>query len=352
MAELTVIEALRRSLGTRGDRVLRGPGDDAAVVLARPVAVTSLDAFVEGVHFRLATHSPADVGHAALASALSDLAAMGAGPGEAYLGLVLPEHFADEEALALVEAAEALAARTGVTIAGGDVSSGPALAVTVAVTGWTESAEALVGRDGARPGDLVGVTGELGGSGAGLRLLEASLEVDLPAHVEQALLSRHRRPEPLLAAGAALAAAGASAMIDVSDGVATDARHLADRSGASLRIELERLPLGGGVAEVARAGGEDPAEFAAAAGEDFELLLCGPRERRASLERAAAEAGSTLTWIGVVSPVGRGVELLGRGAGAGELRGYEHGAGAAAAPGGPAQRRSAERVPPSEPGPA
>ena len=165
MAELSLIEALERSLRTRGDRIVRGPGDDAAVVRARPVAVSSLDTVVEDVHFRRATHSPADVGHAALASALSDLAAMGAEAGEAYVGLVCPESLSGEQAIALVEAAEALAERTGVTIAGGDVASGPALVVTIAVTGWTDDAEALVGRDGARAGDLLGVTGALGGSG-------------------------------------------------------------------------------------------------------------------------------------------------------------------------------------------
>ncbi len=355
MAELSLIESFARLLGSRGDRVVRGPGDDAAVVRARPFAVTSLDVVVEDVHFRRATHSLADVGHGALASALSDLAAMGADPGEAYVGLVRPDDLSDEEARVLVEAAEALADRSGVTIAGGDVSSGPALAVTVAVTGWSDDAQALVGRDGARAGDLLGVTGELGGSGAGLRLLDG-LEVDLSPELRSALAHRHRRPEPRLEAGRGLARAGASAMIDLSDGLATDARHLAERSGVAVAVELEALPLAGGVAEVAAAAGEDAAAFAAGAGEDFELLVSAPPQRRAALERAAAESATHLTWIGEVGP-GRGLELRGHTAAAGELRGFEHGAGRSTA--GPAaaddtspQRRSAERVPPSEPGPA
>ena len=334
---------------------MRGPGDDAAVVRARPFAVTSLDAVVEGMHFRRATHSLADVGHGALASALSDLAAMGAEPGEAYVGLVRPDDLSDEEARVLVEAAEALAERTGVTIAGGDVSSGPVLAVTVAVTGWADDARDLVGRDGARVGDLLWVTGELGGSGAGLRLLDG-LEVDLSPESRSVLVRRHRRPEPRLEAGRALARAGAGALIDLSDGIATDARHLAERSGVAVAVDLEALPLAGGVAEVAAAAGEDAAAFAASAGEDFELLLSAPAQRRLALERAAAEAGTRLTWIGEVGP-GLGLELRGRTGTTGDLRGFEHGVARSTAGPAPAddtspQRRSAERVPPSEPGPA
>jgi thiamine-monophosphate kinase len=321
--ELALIEALERLVRSRGERIVCSLGDDAAVVRARPIAVASLDTVVEGVHFSLETHSAADVGHKALAAALSDLAGMGAEPGEAYVGLVLPPSATDDDGVAIMAAAEALAERAGVTIAGGDVSEGPALVVTVAVTGWADEPGDLVGRDGARAGDLVGVTGELGGSEGGRRLLEG-VEAVLPGEIAEALVRRHRRPEPRLAAGAALARAGASAMIDVSDGVATDARHVAERSAAAVTVELDRLPLAPGVEEVARAAGERPDALGAAGGEDFELLVCAARDRRESLERAAAEAGSTLTWIGEVGP-GRGLTLSGPGGEARGLAGFEHG---------------------------
>jgi len=127
---------MRAALGAPGERVVLGSGDDAAVVRARPYAVTSVDTMVEGVHFRLGGRTtPEDVGHRALAAALSDLAAMGAQPGEAYVALVLPPAFADADAVALARGAGALAARTGTSLVGGDVVSGPALVVSITVTG-------------------------------------------------------------------------------------------------------------------------------------------------------------------------------------------------------------------------
>src|SRR3954464_9585687 len=128
--ELELIAAVQAALGPMPPRVLTGPGDDAAVVRADAVAVSSIDTVVDGVHFELATHSPADVGHKALATALSDIAAMGAGPGEALVSLALPPDFEQARALELVEAMRSLAERQGVALAGGDVVSGPALYVS------------------------------------------------------------------------------------------------------------------------------------------------------------------------------------------------------------------------------
>jgi thiamine-monophosphate kinase len=316
---------MRARLESHSDRVVVGSGDDAAAV--RPggaIAVTSIDSFVEGVHFRLVTTSLRDLGHKCLAASLSDLAAMGAEPGEAFVALGLPEHLGEREVLELADGAGALAAAAGAAICGGDVTRADELFVVVTVVGYVEDEARLARRDAARPGDLVGVTGSLGGSGAGHLLLERK-HPGMDAQSGEHLLDRHLRPRPLIAAGRALAAAGIHAMIDVSDGVASDAARIGERSGSTIDLQLADLPLEEGVAEVAREHGLDPHELAATAGEDYELLFTAPAEARTDVERAAAETQTTVTWIGSVVDAGEEpVRLLDAAGRSRRLRGWDH----------------------------
>ena len=328
MRELELIDAIGPVVGAGASagRIVRGPGDDAAVVRARGYAVTSIDSLVDGVHFRSGQLTPSEIGHRAMAAALSDLAAMACDPGEAYIALCLPGRLDHEDALELTRGARDVCARHGATITGGDVSSAQTLTVTVTVVGWTDDPATLVGRDGARPGDLVAVTGALGGAGAGLALLDdPATGAALQPRTRAELHRRFARPEPRFGAARALRELGATAMIDVSDGIAADARHLAGSSGVELRLTLAELPRDEGVDAVAASLGADPAAFAATAGEDYELCACLPAAAPALLAadpELAARLGP-ITWIGLVRDGPLGLSFTD--ADATGLHGYEHG---------------------------
>lgn len=303
--ERTLIDAIAARLPKGRSQVLVGTGDDTSVVVAEPICLTSVDAIVQDVHFKLGqgAFSHFDVGAKALGSALSDLAAMGADPGQAHLVLCAERGLRQQDALAIVDGAASVAQATGVSIVGGDVVTARQLIVAVTVTGWAQSPQLVVQRSGARPGDRIGVTGALGGAGVGLALIEG--EVDLHQSAAAAALARAKRPAPRLREGKILAGSGASAMIDISDGLATDAMHIGLASKAILKIDLAALPLDNGVSAAAKQLQTEPWRLAACAGEDYELCACVPAAMQARVEAALASAGlQPITWIGEVIDAG------------------------------------------------
>jgi thiamine-monophosphate kinase len=329
MGEFELLAKLRERLPRDGPRVRLGSGDDAAVTVPGGATATSVDAIVEGVHFRREEAELRLVGRKAMATALSDLAAMGAEAGEAYVALGAPADLDEEGFLALLDGILELAAETGTTLAGGDVTRAPALSLAVTVVGHAATPERLVSRRGAKPGDLLVLTGEIGGAVAGRLLLDdPSLAGSVRETTAERLRARQLDPTPRLRSGLALAAAGARAMIDLSDGLAGDASHLAGAGGVALRIHAASLPLAKGVAEVAAAAGRDPLELAVTGGEDYELLAALPPDSLGEASTRIGEAEeATLTPIGE-AVAGEGVEIRLPGGGTLEAqRGFDHFAG-------------------------
>ena len=300
VGEFGLIELLRAALpptAVAGSSLPIGIGDDAAVW--RPAAgeaiVVTTDSLIEGVHFRLDWTDWESLGHKMLAVNLSDLAAMGAAPRLAVLTLGLrgDERIADLRTL--YRGAGTLAARTGTLIAGGDVVASPT-ALTLQVTALGESHDGRVlTRAGARPGDLIAVTGTLGAAAAGMRLLAAA--IDSPrraAATADHLIAAHLRPEPRLALGVLLLEHGATAAMDLSDGLLGDLPKILVASQVAARLDAAAIPV---AAAVRALFPDDWLALATRGGEDYELLFTAPPT---AFDRVRTAAGATATAIGEV----------------------------------------------------
>ncbi|MGH3776711.1 MAG: thiamine-phosphate kinase [Pseudonocardiaceae bacterium] len=298
VADLGEFGLIARITAGRGlaPATLLGPGDDAAVLVAADGrVVVCTDVLVEGVHFRLDWSTPHQVGRKAVAANLADVAAMGAVPTGLVVGLAVPGRTSvstvDDLAGGMWEEAE----RAGVGVVGGDVVSSAELVVSVTALGDLQG-RAPVTRAGARIGDVLGLCGRLGWSAAGLAVLRRGFRSPL------AVVGAHRVPEPPYGAGPQAAAAGATAMIDISDGLLADAGHLADASRVSIDIDSVALPMPSRLVEVASALGTDARHWVLTGGEDHALLASFP---------AAAALPAGWTALGTVRE-GRGVTVDGR----------------------------------------
>jgi thiamine-monophosphate kinase len=271
VGEFGLIDQVTRGRRQPGSTLL-GPGDDAAVVAApdgRVVATT--DVLVEGVHFRLDWSGPEDVGRKAAAANLADVAAMGGVPTSLLVALTCPPDTPVALLTALADGLWAEAAVAGAGLVGGDVASSPTLTLAVTALGSLEG-RSPVTRGGARPGDVVALAGRVGWAAAGLAVLQRGFRSP------GSLVAAHRVPEPPYRAGPAAARAGATAMIDVSDGLLADLGHVAVASGVAIDVRTRALDMPLRMGEAASALGVDPLSWLLTGGEDHALAATFPAD--------------------------------------------------------------------------
>lgn len=283
VGEFGLIHRLDAVLG-RPDapRLVVGTGDDAAVWSPTPgtLTVATTDALVEGVHFDLATTGWSDLGWKALAESISDIAAMGCWPRYALVALGSPADRLVGELEALYQGLRECAVAFGCSIVGGDVVRAPCVVLQVTVLGESlptatdPKGRPLLERSTARAGDILAVTGRLGGSAAGLRLLTAGAERQggTDSAGVEALIRVHRRPMPRISAGIALVEAGIRCAIDISDGLVADVGHLCEASAVDAEVDASRVPLH---SEAVARFGPWALEMALTGGEDYELACAG-----------------------------------------------------------------------------
>lgn len=290
LAEKALIDRIRRRAGKQTG-VIVGIGDDCAVLRLPPghQALVTTDFSLEDIHFRREWHSPESIGHRCLARGLSDIAAMGGEPLAAFLSLALPpklpQGWVDRFLKGLIKLADAFA----VSLAGGDTTESPGgVMADIVVLGSLPKGASIL-RSGARPGDRVYVSGELGGAAAALRRM-----MDSKRKLNPLDFPRHFFPQPRLQLGRVLRVKGiASAMIDISDGLSTDLAHICEESGVGAEILAEAIPL----ATVGRPAHEVDLHLALHGGEDYELLFTAPRGKRVP----ARIAGVPITQIGHIT---------------------------------------------------
>lgn len=286
-------------------------GDDCAVLrLGGQLWAVAADMLVYGHHF-LDWATPEEVGYKAVAVNVSDAAAMGATPRFILCSGGAAE---SETALRCMDGVLEAAGEFGVYLLGGDTTGAAALTLDVTIIGGLDGREPVL-RGGARVGDLLAVTGEIGASAAGFLALQRGCGGEA-----KRLRRKHLRPEPRVEVGRVASEVGARAMIDLSDGLASDARRICQASGAGCSIEVERLPIAEDTRAFARAAGRDAEALAATGGEDYELLVAAPE---AVLDELSRRVETPLTVVGEITDTRR-TEFLRAGETLEELSGWEH----------------------------
>jgi thiamine-monophosphate kinase len=273
LGEFGLIDLIAARL-PQGEQVVIGPGDDAAVLRTSdgPIVATT-DLLAEGRHFRRAWSSAYDIGRKAAAQSLADVAAMGARPTALLVALALPADLPADWPLDLADGLRDECARVGASVVGGDLVRDGAITIAVAALGDLGGHDPIT-RRGARPGDSVAVAGRQGWSAAGFALLEH--EAITRTAAADAVVDAHRRPQPPYDLAMRAAHAGATALIDVSDGLLQDLGHVAKASGVAIDLDSAALVPDPELVEIAASVGADPTSWVLTGGEDHAFAACLP----------------------------------------------------------------------------
>lgn len=304
LGEDDLVLAIRRIIADGAPEVVLGAGDDAALVeVADRVLALTVDLLVDGVHFETSRVAPRDLGYKAVMVNVSDIAAMGGSPRFALVGLALADGVGAPWVVELYGGMREAATEHAMSLVGGDTTRADRTTLSVTVLGETAAGWAVT-RSGARPGDRIVVTGSLGASAGGLRLsMEPPQTIGhaLGTTWARELLDAHHRPVARVGEGQLLARSGATAMMDVSDGLALDLSRICRESGVGAAVDLPAVPIASGLVELRDVLGTDPVELALGGGEDYELLATLPVEAVQPTIAAMREAlGTPLTDIGHV----------------------------------------------------
>ena len=308
MKERDLIERIHRLAGTNGDQLLQGIGDDCAVIRKnRDMAwLLTMDTLLEGVHFDCNMHPPEQLAEKSLAVNISDIAAMGGKPLFVLLSLGLPRDFAEQWFERFSSGLAGALAEYGCLLVGGDTIASPqGIALTLTVVGEARRSEILY-RSSARIGDTIWVSGPLGLSAAGFELLHSGSETS----GLESLVAAHLRPHARVDLGRQLARSGlVHAMMDISDGLATDLAHMMQASGVGAQIDADKLFVHPELQQAAELLNKDPLSWMLQGGEDYELLFSAAPEHREAIVRLAAGRGQQVFSVGSIV-AGSGVMLL------------------------------------------
>lgn len=293
IGEFNLIKRVSAGIGRVHRPVIAGIGDDTAVLTSPTgkLLLMTTDMLVENVHFRLDTATAFQIGWKSLAVNISDIAAMGGEPTYAFVSIGLPRQTDVEFVDELYSGMREIAGIYCVDIIGGDTVSSPQVIINISLMGESDAGKCIL-RSGAKTGDIIGVTGDLGGSSAGLDILTSKLPIEGT--------EKHLMPVPRVNEGRMLALSGyVNSMIDVSDGLSSEVNHICEQSGTGARLYMKNIPLSHNVRQVAECTGRDPYDYALYGGEDYELLFtCQPDGFQVLADEMLKVFGTPLTCIG------------------------------------------------------